>query len=110
MVHRLTGEPATVDASSTSESDAFVRHSRINDLRPQPGMPLPSGLATVLALQPPIDAGCIERLRDFLLWLFSHRRVDRIFLTLSLIVMVLVTVTTALCLWSILGLFLGVDK
>ena len=91
-------------------AEARLLHSSKNDLRAQPGMPVPSGLTVVLALKPPDDANPFERLRDEVLWLFAHPRVHRLFLTLSVCVCLAVVLNGLLTGWSVLGLYLGVEN
>ena len=73
-------------------------------------MPMPSGLDEVLTVGTPNDAHCLERLRDRTLWLFAHPRVQRVFLTLSILVCVLVVLNGLLIVYAILGLFLNVPN
>ena len=80
------------------------------DIRAQPGMPMPSGLESVLTSAAPADASCCERLRDRVLWCFAHPCAQRIFLTLSLLTCVLVVVTGLVIVFTIFGLFLNVEN
>ena len=71
---------------------------------------MPASMKHVMAIGTPADASHLERFRDSILWAFAHKRVARLFMALSLLVMVSVVAWGLVIVWAVLGLFLGVQN
>lgn len=71
---------------------------------------MPAGLEEALSVCAPADASRYERGRDNVLWGFAHPLSQRIFLTLSVVTMVLVVTTGLLIAFTVLGLYLNVEN
>lgn len=80
------------------------------EMRPIPGLPMPHAMLTVLCAGTPQDATCYERMRDRILDVFAHRRVNNIFTFVAILVTIAVCGFGLLIAWTMLGLYLGVEN
>lgn len=76
------------------------------------GMPVtnPLSLYTAISIKSPADATCLERTRDRVLLAFCGATIAKVFIALSLVVLLLVLIFGLVIIWAALGLYLRVQN